>query len=121
MLQLSSDAGSDHVGPMARNVLDTALLLEAIAGYDSIDDRQLGAHLPADAPKYSSILLEGRKKGLQGIKIGLLKEGFAHPSLLPSVDAAVRAAVAKFEELGATVFEVSVPLCVLTTFRSFLR
>ncbi|ORY88409.1 amidase signature domain-containing protein [Leucosporidium creatinivorum] len=107
---LSSDAGSDHVGPMARNVLDAALLLEAIAGYDSIDDRQLGAPLPSDVPKYSSLLLEGRKKGLKGVKIGLLREGFAHTSLLPSVDAAVRAAVAKFEELGATVAEVSVPL-----------
>jgi amidase len=95
---------------MARNVLDTALLLEAIAGYDSIDDRQLGAPLPADVPQYSSLLLKGRKNGLQGVKIGLLKEGFAHPSLLPSVNAAVRAAVAKFEELGAIVSEVSVPL-----------
>jgi aspartyl-tRNA(Asn)/glutamyl-tRNA(Gln) amidotransferase subunit A len=27
----------DHVGPLCRNVLDTALMLQAIAGYDSLD------------------------------------------------------------------------------------
>jgi amidase len=87
-----------------------ALLLEAIAGYDNIDDRQLGAPLPADVPSYSSAILEKRKIGVKGLKIGLLREGFAHKSLDQAVEKKVRSAVAKFEELGAIVEEVSVPL-----------
>jgi amidase len=123
---LSSDPGVDHVGPMSKTVYDVrprfvarritlilsqaALLLEAIAGYDGIDDRQLGAPLPANIPKYAAAVLEHRKKGIKGLKIGLLREGFAHKSLDKAVDESVRAAIAKFVELGATVEEVSVPL-----------
>lgn len=95
---------------MARTVLDSALLLQATAGYDSIDDRQLGAPAPSAVPSYSNLVLEGRAIGIKGLKVGLLREGFAHSALSASVDAAVRAAIAKFEELGATVAEVSVPL-----------
>lgn len=95
---------------MARTVLDTALLLEAIAGYDSIDDRQLGAPLPADVPKYSQIVLEARMKGIKGMRIGILQEGFGHAALDPEVDRTVREAVARFVELGAVVEQVSVPL-----------
>ncbi|KAL8290383.1 hypothetical protein RQP46_002641 [Phenoliferia psychrophenolica] len=99
-----------HVGPMARTVLDAALLLEALAGYDGIDDRQLGAPLPVNVLKYSEIVLESRKNGIKGMRIALLKEGFEHSSLDSNVDAAVRAAIAKFVDLGAVVEEVSVPL-----------
>ncbi|KAJ7902819.1 amidase signature domain-containing protein [Mycena olivaceomarginata] len=109
---LSSDSALDNVGPMARTALDAALLLQAIAGYDNIDDRQLGAPLPSDVPKYSELLLNSRKEGLKGFRIGILKESFA------SVDTAVtdkcRSAIAKFGELGATVEDVSVPLHLLT-------
>ncbi|GAA5828304.1 hypothetical protein JCM11251_006186 [Rhodosporidiobolus azoricus] len=83
---LSSEPGVDHVGPMARSVLDIALLLEAIAGYDHLDDRQLGAPLPADVPRYSELVLESRKTSLKGVKVGVLTEGFAHKALDPNVE-----------------------------------
>ncbi|GAA5823414.1 hypothetical protein JCM11251_000626 [Rhodosporidiobolus azoricus] len=107
---LSSDTSVDHIGPMTQTVYDAALLLEAIAGYDSIDDRQLGAPLPTDVPKYSAAVLTARKNGIKGIKIGVLREGFMHKSLDKAVDESVRAAVAKFKQLGAIVEEVSCPL-----------
>ncbi|GAA6041989.1 hypothetical protein JCM8097_009133 [Rhodosporidiobolus ruineniae] len=107
---LSSDSSVDHVGPMTRKVYDAALLLEAIAGYDGIDDRQLGAPLAGQAPKYSQAVLAARSKGVKGLKIGILREGFVHASLDKAVDRSVRDAVAKFEALGATVEEVSCPL-----------
>lgn len=113
---LSSDSGVDHVGPMSKTVYDAALLLEAIAGYDNIDDRQLGAPLPGAVPKYSKAILEKRKMSVKGLKIGLLREGFSHKSLDKAVDETVRAAIAKFEELGAVVEEVSVPLFVCILF-----
>ncbi|RSH89235.1 hypothetical protein EHS25_002347 [Saitozyma podzolica] len=111
---LSSDAGVDHVGPMARTVYDTALLLEAVAGYDHIDDRQLGAPHPADVPKYAELVLANRQQGVKGMKIGLLKEGFEDKSMSPEVDRIVKAAIKKFVSLGATVDEVSVPTHKLT-------
>ncbi|KAK4700934.1 amidase, partial [Phenoliferia sp. Uapishka_3] len=107
---LSSDATVDTVGPMARSVSDCALLLEAIAGCDGIDDRQLGAPLPADVLKYSELLEAGREKGVKGMKIGVLKEGFGHASMDSEMEKVCREALKKFEELGAVVEEVSIPL-----------
>src|SRR5260370_27691737 len=49
-------------------------------------------------------------KGGKEMKIALLKEGFGHPTSDPATDAKVRAAVAEFKALGATVDEVSVPM-----------
>ncbi|KAJ7471914.1 amidase signature domain-containing protein [Mycena latifolia] len=112
---LSSDPALDTVGPMARTALDAAALLQAVAGYDMIDDRQLGAQLPSDVPRYSELLLGSRKQGVKGVRIGLLKEGFASSVLDPAVDAKCRSAMAKLEELGAIVEEVSVPLHLLTS------
>ncbi|KAJ7675468.1 amidase signature domain-containing protein [Mycena rosella] len=111
---LSSDPALDNVGPMARTALDAAILLQAVAGYDMIDDRQLGAPLPANVPRYSQLLLDSRKRGVKGLRIGVLKEGFASSCVDPAVDAQCRAAIGKLEELGATVEEVSVPLHLLT-------
>ncbi|KAJ7038596.1 amidase signature domain-containing protein [Mycena alexandri] len=112
---LSSDSAIDTVGPMTRTTADAALLLQAIAGYDMVDDRQLDAPLPANVPKYSELLLSSREHGVKGLKIALLKEGFASSFLDVAVDTKCRRAIAKFEELGATVEEVSVPLHLLTT------
>ncbi|GAA5917311.1 hypothetical protein JCM6882_008967 [Rhodosporidiobolus microsporus] len=111
---LSSEPGVDHVGPMARTVLETALLLEATAGYDNYDDRQLGAPLPADVSPYSQLVLKSRESDLKGLKVGVLVEGFAHKALDPNVEACVRSAIKQLEKLGADVVEVSVPLHSLT-------
>ena len=97
----------DTVGPMARTALDVALLLQAIAGYDNIDDRQLGAPLPAGVPKYPELIFKSRKEGVRSLRIGVLKEGFVSGS---AVNDKCRNAIEKFGELGAAVEEVSVPL-----------
>ena len=45
------------------------------------------------------------------LKLGVLKEGFGHPSLEPDVDALVRKAAERLgHETGATVEEVSVKM-----------
>lgn len=105
---LSSEAASDHAGPMAQTVLDTAALLEAIAGYDGLDDRQLGA--PRVAPAYIDNLLAGRKAGIKGMKIGLLAESLELEVLAPTVKQIVLDAVERLKQLGADVQIVSVPL-----------
>jgi amidase len=95
---------------MARTIDDTAALLQAIAGYDGIDDRQLGAPKPADVPDYPQLVKEGRANGVNGMRIAVLSEAWAEPNLAPTVRAGVEAAIARYKALGADVQEVSIPL-----------
>ncbi len=92
----------DHTGPMTQTVADNALLLEVIAGEDGLDPRQ---YAPV-TDTYTAAL----NRGVRGLRIGVLKEGFGHPASEDDVDAKVRAAAQEFAELGATVDEVSIPL-----------
>jgi amidase len=86
---------------MARSVAEVAQALEVLAGKDPLDPRQY--EVPVQP--YTAAL--GR--GLRGIRIGLLQEGFGQEGSEPDVDAAVRAAIDTLGTLGATVTEVSVP------------
>ncbi len=92
----------DHTGPMTAIVADNALLLEVIAGDDGYDPR-------IKAPKveeYTSAL----GKGVKGMKIGILEEGFEQAGAEAAVNESVREAAKRFRDLGATVDTVSVPL-----------
>lgn len=91
----------DHLGPVTTNVADNALLLEVLAGEDGLDPRQY----KPQTYRYTEAL--GR--GVQGMRIGILKEGFGHPNSENDVEQKVRAAAEKLRELGARVEEVSVP------------
>jgi amidase len=93
----------DHIGPMARTVADCALMLDAIAGPDGLDPRQVDVTVQA----YRKAL----EVGAEGLRIGVLAEGFGIPDASePDVDAAVRAAAEQFGRAGAAVEEVSVPM-----------
>lgn len=91
----------DHAGPITATVADNALLLEILAGPDGLDPRQQGVEVHA----YSDAL--GR--GVRGMKIGVLREGFTAPHAEADVDAKVRAGADLFRRLGAVVEDVSVP------------
>jgi aspartyl-tRNA(Asn)/glutamyl-tRNA(Gln) amidotransferase subunit A len=90
----------DQIGPFTKDVRDSALILEAISGHDPLDSTSL----PQPAPKLSSALTGD----IRGLRIGLAKE-YSVSGLDPEVDAAVKAAVSKFEALGAEIVEVSLP------------
>ncbi|SYZ79827.1 Asp-tRNA(Asn)/Glu-tRNA(Gln) amidotransferase subunit GatA [Trichococcus shcherbakoviae] len=90
----------DQIGPMTRNVTDNALLLEAISGYDKRDSTSLNM----EVPKFSANL-NGK---VAGMKIALPKEYFQE-GVSAEIQEAVRKAAAQFEEMGATVEEVSMP------------
>ncbi|BEJ16963.1 hypothetical protein CspHIS471_0603640 [Cutaneotrichosporon sp. HIS471] len=102
----SFEATLDHTGPMTRTVLDNALFLQAIAGADGIDDRQgAGCPFPDNVPDYPALA----KKGVEGLKIGLLTEGFNCPMHDKRVSEAVEKAAQRLTLLGATVEHVSMP------------
>ncbi len=92
----------DHAGPMTRNVEDNAAFLQAVAGEDGLDPRQ---RVP-EVPDYGA----GLGRGVRGVRIAVVAEGFGRHDSEADVDAAVRAATGRFELLGARVSEVSIPM-----------
>ena len=92
----------DHVGPMTRTVADAALVLSVIAGRDGLDPRQPTDLTPDD---YVGAL----SRPADGLRVGVLTEGFGQPGAQEGVDAAVRAAVEVLRGAGLTAEEVSVP------------
>jgi aspartyl-tRNA(Asn)/glutamyl-tRNA(Gln) amidotransferase subunit A len=88
----------DQGGPMARSAEDLALMLNAMAGFDARDSTSL--ERPAE--DYERLL----QQPLQGLRIGVPKEYFG-AGLDGDVAAAVEAALAQFESLGARRVAVS--------------
>ncbi len=93
----------DHTGPMTATVADNAAMLEALAGPDGLDPRQIPGYRP---PKYT----KAAGDGVAGLKIAVVREGFGHANSEADVDASVRKAAETFRSLGAEVTEVSVPM-----------
>ncbi|MEY4252818.1 MAG: hypothetical protein RLZZ566_288 [Pseudomonadota bacterium] len=96
------EATIDHAGPMTANVADNALLLEVIAGADGLDPRQYSPRVD----RYTAAL--GR--GVSGLRIGVLLEGFNRTDSESDVDHKVRQAADRFRAMGAIVEDVSVPM-----------
>jgi aspartyl-tRNA(Asn)/glutamyl-tRNA(Gln) amidotransferase subunit A len=103
----------DCPGPMARDVEDTALMLEAMAGEDAYD--ATAAALPV--PSYKDEL----KSGIKGMRIGLSPDYFRlkypdpetgdlrEQAITAEIEQAVRAAAQVLEEQGAVIIE-NVPM-----------
>ena len=95
------EASLDHCGPMTANVSDNALLLEVLSGSDGLDPRQKDIKLE----QYTKAL----GKPVEGLKIGLIKEGFKQVNSEEDVNEKVYFAAKKLEQLGIQVDEISVP------------
>jgi aspartyl-tRNA(Asn)/glutamyl-tRNA(Gln) amidotransferase subunit A len=93
-------ASFDHVGPLARSVLDVAIVLRSIAGYDSLDEGS--ARKPV--PNYPQIL----KKRLGHPRLGVPQQ-YYFEGLDEEVRTAVDTAIQCFQKLGALRKEVSLP------------
>jgi aspartyl-tRNA(Asn)/glutamyl-tRNA(Gln) amidotransferase subunit A len=91
----------DHVGPMARTVADTALMLQVIAGHDRHDPTTQTAVVL----DYSAVLT----KDIEGARLGIPQQ-FYFEQLDAEVRDSVRAALQTLERLGAQLEEVSLPL-----------
>jgi aspartyl-tRNA(Asn)/glutamyl-tRNA(Gln) amidotransferase subunit A len=99
----------DQAGPLARSAEDCALLLSAMSGFDERDATS-AERPPQD---FHAQMLKPREgasasRPLQGLRIGLPSEFFP-AALAVDVNGAVRAALAEFEKLGATLVGVSLP------------
>jgi amidase len=82
--------------------MGNAILLEAIAGANGLDDRhRAGTPFSTDFPSYPKLLLETRQQSVLRLRIGILKEGVASPILDPQIGS-------KFQQ--ATAFLMSLAL-----------
>ncbi|HAO19910.1 MAG TPA: Asp-tRNA(Asn)/Glu-tRNA(Gln) amidotransferase GatCAB subunit A [Desulfobacteraceae bacterium] len=91
----------DQIGPLTKSVTDCAIMMNAISGYDPADSTSV----PKEVPDYTASL----KPGLKGMRIGLPREYHAAEGLHPDVKLAMEHSVKTLEDLGAELFEVSLP------------
>lgn len=90
----------DQIGPITKDVTDSAMLLQAIAKYDPKDSTSVNVPVPD--------YLHEMKKGVKGLRIGLAKEYLAEGISEP-VRNAVNDAVKIFKDLGAEIVDVTLP------------
>jgi aspartyl-tRNA(Asn)/glutamyl-tRNA(Gln) amidotransferase subunit A len=90
----------DQAGPMTHTAEDAALLLNAMTGFDERDSTSLDVP-PED---FSTNLNES----LQGLVIGLPKEFFGS-GLDPEIAALIEDAIKIYEQMGASIKQVSLP------------
>ena len=89
----------DQIGPLTKDVTDSAILLNLIAGHDRRDSTSMNI----EKKDYTKSLV----KDVKGLKIGLPKEYFGE-GINPEVKNAVMAVAKKYEEMGATIEECSI-------------
>ncbi len=92
----------DVCGPLAMDVRDCALILNAVAGHDPKD--AASAKLPV--PDFTA----GLGSGVAGLRIGVDEEHFFHDGVHPDVKKNVEAALKVLEGLGATLVPLSLPM-----------
>ena len=90
----------DHAGTLARTVVDSAILLRAIAGLDPLDPTSSGDPVP----DYAAAL--GRDA--RGLRVGLLEQ-YLGDDLRPGVADVTLAAIKELEHAGMRVQSVQIP------------
>ncbi|MFH1683528.1 MAG: Asp-tRNA(Asn)/Glu-tRNA(Gln) amidotransferase subunit GatA [Candidatus Margulisiibacteriota bacterium] len=90
----------DQIGPLTKDVTDTAILMNVLAGHDPKDSTSVDRPVP----DYRKALVNDVSK----MRIGYIKE-LLSKGVEKSVKDAVQKAMKKFEGLGAKLVEVSLP------------
>ena len=94
----------DQAGPITRTVTDAAWLMEAIGGHDPMDSTSIPEPFPD--------LRDGLEDGIDGLRVGVVREFMDGEGLEPGVKARVDEAVQRLGKLGAEIVEVSLPHAV---------
>uniref|UniRef100_A0A7C4LZG2 Glutamyl-tRNA(Gln) amidotransferase subunit A n=1 Tax=candidate division CPR3 bacterium TaxID=2268181 RepID=A0A7C4LZG2_UNCC3 len=92
----------DQIGPVGKTVEDVGIVLNVIAGVDSLDSTTVDL-------KSQISNLKNMESLRDNIKIGVPKEYFGE-GLDLEVEKIVREAIDKYKELGAEIVEVSLPM-----------
>ncbi|MBI4654395.1 MAG: Asp-tRNA(Asn)/Glu-tRNA(Gln) amidotransferase subunit GatA [Nitrospirae bacterium] len=90
----------DQIGPITKDVRDSAILLNIISGHDPLDSTSA----PISVPDFESVL----GKDIKGIKIGIPKEYFIE-GMDKEVESSVMNAVKRLEDIGAIPVNITLP------------
>ncbi len=90
----------DQIGPITKNVRDSAILMNILSGHDPLDSTSA----PVTVPDFAAIL----GKDINGMKIGIPKEYFIE-GMEEEVESSVKEAIKKLELFGAIPVEISLP------------
>ncbi|MGD8362297.1 MAG: amidase family protein [Gemmatimonadota bacterium] len=95
----------DVGGPLARNVTDLAVALDATVGPDSADPATLALE-GREIPRFRDAL---DPEALQGVRLGVVAELFGDPPEDREVDSLLRDAIGRMVEAGADTVTVEIP------------
>lgn len=98
----------DQVGPLARNVEDTAITLSVLAGHDKKDSTSIPNPFEKQGPRFEDALTTNPEQLMKGMRVGIITE-LVGEGIEPEVVSAIRSAASVYEKLGATVVDVSLP------------
>ena len=90
----------DQAGPMARDVRDCAIMLEAMAGFDAKD----ATSLDLAVPQWEA----GLSGNLKGKRVGIPKE-YRVDAMPPEIEALWQQGIDWLKDAGAEIVEVSLP------------
>lgn len=90
----------DQIGPLTKDVADSAALMNVIAGHDPLDSTSA----PVATPDFMAAL----GKDIRGLRIGIPKEYFIE-GIDSEVEKAVNNAIRELEAFGAKAVAVSLP------------
>lgn len=99
----------DTAGPMARSVLDLAIMLQIMAGFDVNDP----ASLHVKIPNY----LDNLHNGMKGVKIGI--PTYYLDDLDSDVDKLFQQAITTLRSLGAEIKEIKMPELNMATYAGY--
>ena len=102
----------DHVGPFARTIADTAVVLQVIAGYDRLDT---GSQSMA-VPDYSAAL----SGNVSAVRVGVARS-FFFDDLDPEIGAAMEEALRVLQRLTVHVRDVTLPASTQEALRAAVR
>ncbi len=91
----------DQIGPITKDVKDSAILLNVITGHDEKDTTSINT----EKIDYTKAL----KNDVKGLKIGIPKEYFGE-GIKPEVKQSLEKAIETYKKLGATVEEFSLDI-----------
>jgi len=100
----------DTLGPLTKTVMDAALLLQVIAGYDPFDLTTSSCPVPN--------YIQGIVNGIQDVRIGIPRDYFFE-RIDPEVKLIVERAIRVLIDLGATPIEISLPYMELSLLCSY--
>ncbi|MBI2065360.1 MAG: Asp-tRNA(Asn)/Glu-tRNA(Gln) amidotransferase subunit GatA [Candidatus Yanofskybacteria bacterium] len=90
----------DQIGPITKNVYDSALVLNSICGNDKFDSTTA----PENAPDFTKNL----DQDAAGLKIGVPRE-FFRKGLSLEVEDKIKATISRLEQMGCSIEEISLP------------